>query len=279
MIEIKNVLKIINNNSLKKFSKYNKLYLFTTENLNYLSNFQSKKKALSVCASGDHIINLILFGSIDITAFDINILSKYILYLKLEIIKTFNYETYLDFFIFNPFNYEIFKQINLDKETYLFWNGLYEIFEFDGIKIYNSNLFIKNDKDFYIRNNPYLIKENYNKVKQCILNTKINFINCNILSLINYKSYNLILLSNISDYINNIFSDNSLVNFNDFINKLKNNNEMIIMAYLYDFRIKENYRSCIDNIENIDTYFDNINIYKFISAYNTTQKDAIIVKE
>lgn len=277
MENVKNAINIINNLNNDKFSKYNKIYLFTTENLCYLEKFNGKN-VLSVCGSGDHILNSILYGAENILAFDINNLSQYILYLKIEAVKNLTYHEFIDFFIFKSFDYQIFKKINKNK-TLIFWEELYKYFNYNTEALYNSNLFIKNNENFYIRNNPYLNEINYNILKENILNISINFINCDLLEIKNEKFFDLILLSNISDYLNNIFHNNSLKKFNEFINILKEKNRIIIMSYLYDFRIKNNYRSEIDDINNINKYFNNVKIYYFEGAYDANKQDAIIIKE
>lgn len=277
MENVKNAINVINNLNDNKFSQYNKIYLFTTENLCYLEKFNGKN-VLSVCGSGDHILNSILFGAKNILAFDVNNLSQYILYLKIEAVKMLTYQEFIDFFIFKNFDYQIFKKINTNK-TLTFWEELYKYFDYNTEALYNCNLFIKNNANFYIKNNPYLDKVNYNILKENILNISINFINCDLLKIKNENFFDLILLSNISDYLNNIFFNNSLKEFNEFINTLKKDNQTIIMAYLYDFRIKNNYRSEIDDINNVNKYFDNIKIYYFKGAYDTNKQDAIIIKE
>lgn len=276
---INKVIEIVENKNIKKFSKYNNLYLFTTENLNYLNLFKENKSAITVCGSGDQALNLILLGYKKIIAFDINKFSKYILYLKICAVKNLTYNEYIDFFINKKFDYEIFKKINLESNIFNFWNDVYKYYNFNGEVFYDSSFFIKNDKDFYFRNNLYLNKTNYYLLKENILNIDIEFVNCDILELTKYNGFDIIVLSNISDYLNNIYKDNALCNFNNFINKLKISNKTIIMSYLYDFSAKETYRSEIDDISNINKYFNNIKIYKFNSAYDTNKQDAIIIKE
>ena len=272
--DIKNAINIIESGVTNKFSRYNRIYLFATENINgYLNNINENKNILSICGSGDQAISFMLKNPKNINVFDINVLSKYILFLKISAIKYLDYQSFLDFFIYKKFNYNIFKKINLNQDIFTFWNELYKYFNFDGNKIYD-NLFIKNNEEFYFKNIPYL-NNNYNFIKNNILNIEINFINCNLYDIDKYinTKQNIIYLSNISDYIENI------IEFNNYINSLKNKfNCKIIMSYLYDFSIKNKYINDINNPDFINKHIDNCQLYKFNGAYKKTI-DCILVKE
>lgn len=65
------------------FSKYNKLYLYTTENIKeYMIDDLSEKSVLSVTGSGDHFLNAAYMNASVIDTFDINKLTIYLLKLK-----------------------------------------------------------------------------------------------------------------------------------------------------------------------------------------------------
>ena len=80
--------------------KYNKIYLFTNENISAMTKELSLygTDVLTVCSSGDHIFNFLLEGVSNIETFDINILAEYIFYLKKAAIEVLSYEEFLDFF-------------------------------------------------------------------------------------------------------------------------------------------------------------------------------------
>ena len=64
----------------KSFSKYQKVYCCTNENINgYMNkfNFDNKENALTVMASGDHVFNLACNDILYIDTFDTNILTEY----------------------------------------------------------------------------------------------------------------------------------------------------------------------------------------------------------
>lgn len=273
--DIKAAIKFLDNGTDVKFSKYNPMYLFSTENIyGYIEETKNCKKIVSVCGSGDQAISFVLNKCFKYIVFDMNLLSKYILNLKISAIKSLDYKNFINFFINDKFSHKIFKKIELEEKDLQFWNKLYEHVNFNGQKIYDSQLFIKNNINFYKKNIPYLNENNYNFIKTNILNLDIIFLDCDLYNLYRYinKSIDLIYLSNISDYLNDIKE------FNNYINSLKEKSESkIIMSYLYDFSEKTIYMNNINNPKYIKDNIDNYKLYKFNGAYNSI--DAIIIKE
>ena len=105
----------LNDNSRKRFSKYSKMYIMTTENLNgYYQNFDFKEKSvLTVTSSFDHALNAIFYGAKKVTTFDINRLSYYIANLKLAAVSALTYDEFVEFFLGeNTFNYELYQKIS-----------------------------------------------------------------------------------------------------------------------------------------------------------------------
>lgn len=230
----------------KPFSKRDQLYSFTNENQGEyykLLDFNDKK-VLTVAASADHAFNAILHGAEKVDTFDINRLTSYYVDLKKVIIETKNYQTFMTFFgndyrFIKPFNIYIYKDISdlLMPNSKLFWDTLYSYTTGSDIK---KHLF-KTQNEYIINNmNSYLNEENYYRLQDKISSFKINFIESNILNLdkkVINEGYDLILLSNISDYIEKMFSFNQLVKFRELILKLGetlNENGQIVFAYIYD---------------------------------------------
>ena len=127
-----------------KFSQFNYLYPFTTENINaYLNKFDLKDKSLfTVGSSSDQALNAILCGCNDITLYDVCPFTKVYYYLKMAAIKTLSREEYLKFFchkyyikyIFNnihTFDKNTFSKISeslkdINEEAYYFWSELFK---------------------------------------------------------------------------------------------------------------------------------------------------------
>lgn len=271
-----------------QFSERNQIYPFTTENIrSYLNLFDLKnKKILTVSASGDHAFNSILLGAREIDCFDINRLTRYYMELKKAGIMTLDFKNFVSFFTtnnhqtFNPKTYVKVRE-KLNDDTKLFWDSIYDeviniSFCSPGEFIAYSNLFFSN---CHFRmsavNNLYLSREKYNKVKDVISDVKISYINSNLLDLpkILKSQYDLIMLSNISDYLDQIFLNYPLEEFRDFIindlSKLLGIDGQIILAYVYGYRIQQgNSRSGINN-----PYRRNIAFNNYFSCFELTDSN------
>lgn len=81
------------------YAKYCNVYPWTNEDLGgAFSNFcKPNSRVLTVCSSGDHVLNAILYGSTDITTFDINKFTFYYLDLKMAAMESFDREEFLNF--------------------------------------------------------------------------------------------------------------------------------------------------------------------------------------
>lgn len=253
--DIKQTFKL-DDESRKRFSKYSKMYIMTTENIDgYYKCFDFKnKKVLTPTSSFDHALNAILLGASEVITYDINRLSYYMANLKLAAIKSLSYNEFVEFFLSNQgFNYELYKKISkyLDKEVIIYFNAIYKYFNYNGQSIQNSFLFHHGHKN-QIKDNTYLLNNNYNIVKEKVRNTKVVFINTSILNLSKYinKKFDLIFLSNISDYAKNFFKGDYLKEYFSFIKnditKLLTDNGLIQSAYIYDYGDDKEVRSDIN---------------------------------
>lgn len=228
-----------------KFSNRSFIYTFTNECIkDYLNFFDLKdKKILTVTGSGDHILNMLLAVN-NIDTFDINLYAYYFYVLKKYSLITLELDEYLDFFLDKEINYnkKVFNKIkkNWNNEVYI-----KDFFEYV-FRNYNKNipLFTNNkyqDKEKYIENNTYLDEINYYKLKKNLQNKNVNFINSNFTKLNLTNQYDYIFISNITDYLNNMFDNNSLRSYKKFLYKsiipyLKENGKII--SYLYNGEIK-----------------------------------------
>ena len=202
-----------NNKNLKydndaKFSGFEYAYLFSNEALNnYFNRFKlDNGRVLTVGSSGDQVLYSLLNGAKDVTLVDINPLAKYIFDVKRGIVKTLSFAEVQKYIVEDEdiLSVKVYKKIrnNLNEETKYVLDNLY----LEGFDNYIHKINKKTNgygkKCAYLRN-----EESFNKLKQA-LNSEYNytFIESDIQKL-NGKlkpddKYNLILLSNISDYVN-----------------------------------------------------------------------------
>ena len=266
--------------------KFNSIYLFTTENIKgYMEKIDlTNKKIITVTGSSDHILNAILKGAKKILTFDVNILTKYYMDLKLEAIKKLEFDEFINMFLKETkysFNYEVIKDLDLPKDSKEFW--LKEMSKYEnGLSFRKSNLF--NTKyfniDSKIKQNIYLNKENYDIIKNNLASANITFINCSVEELEIDEKYDYMFLSNISDYLDLIFKDNILLEYKKVIDRFKKKVSHIYMAYIYDIN-KNNFRSDIDNLKLVKELFGNIKIVEVETAlegYGNINDGVIVIE-
>ena len=245
-------------NVFEPFSKYSKGYLWTNENIKeyinkkYISEYNS---ALSVTASGDHLFNLILNNVLNIDTFDTNTLTEYnVLGLKKALIEKFKYNDFLTICELIANN-----MLTLEETTYLIKDLLplmdkkYRKY-WQKISEYNYQLQKNNDeyldlfamlfiniteKNKFIRRNSYLVgKDNYDKFKENMMRANINFYCTNAINILDTfpnQKYDVILLSNILDYITINWNYEQLRKFEDELLFITNNNGKIFLAYLLNY--------------------------------------------
>lgn len=232
------------------FNDYSKLYIMTTENINgFLSRYDLKdKNILTVAGSGDQRLNTYLLGANNVDCFDINPITELHLKLKDTAIKNIGFEKFIYFFDIytNKYNKEydsldprIFREFKdeLDEDAKLFYNYVLN----KSIYLRCRDIYIDFDNDYSVlRNmNNYLELDKYYELRNILNQKKINFIKSDIKDLpdkLEGKKYDMILLSNISDYVHHVYPDKSLENFRNLIEKLKQNLNMfgiIQIGYIY----------------------------------------------
>lgn len=256
----------------EKFNNLSPIYSFTTENISgYFNTLDfSNKSVLTVAGSGDHIINSIYCGSQNVVGFDINYLALIFTELKLVAMEQLKYNEFLEFFLINEKNDIDKNKKSLDYERYYnklrkylsnnakkILDILYGNFNNNGYRLRNSYIFNNKYDNNYLKifSNLYLKSEvEYEKAKEKIKDKEIVLINSNyqdikVNNLPNVENYDIILMSNISDYIKDIYNVNSnyLEEYiKEIICNFKNENNKIVCAYLYNIE-QEKYRSEIDN--------------------------------
>jgi len=299
-IKEKNLKFSLNDIDTNNFNNLSQIYSFTTENIaGYFERLDfSDKNILTVSASGDHIINAFYKGAKQVYGFDINYLALIFTELKLIALQNLEYEEFLQFFMINEQN-----DINKNKNAlhykiytsklrkYLSPNAveildiLYKNFNNSGYELRNSYIFNNkyDNNTVKLNSNLYLKSElNYNVVKEKIKDKEITLINCNYrdiasLGLKSIEKCDIVFMSNISDYIKNIYGIdlNYLEAYvKEIIQNFKHNTNKIVCAYLYDIE-NTNYRSEIDNPIFRQKVFNKLNIIFTEEKFESVIKNCI----
>ncbi len=258
--DIKNAIDIIKNGNGSTMNSYCKIYQNTTENLKaYMPLLEGDyKSALLPTSSGDHLLEAILNGITNVTCFDINHLARYFAELKFAAIKNFSKDEYINFMYKNTLNREMFEFLknSLENDVSIFWKELFAHSDINRIKhnlffsvgLIDKNKKIINGADFYEYSashfTRYMDDDNYNIVQNRLQNTKINYIESDILDLPQTleNSYDLINLTNIYEYVNDKIFDDSAKEFADTVRKLityLNNDGKMLIDYKYECGVKD----------------------------------------
>lgn len=265
--------------------RFSSIYPFTTENISgYLKDLNLKdKKIITVTGSSDHIINAILQGSMDITTFDINPLTKKYMDLKLAAIKCLSLDEFLQVFLYDTtksFDYKIISSLDIPKDSKEFWMQQLSLVNNNGENLRESKLFNRKyfNPESKFWQNLYLSKESYNEVKEKLNSSQIKFINQSLQDLNITEHYDYMFLSNISDYLNLMFDGDCLINYKNLIENLLRKIDNIYFAYLYDIG-NSNPRSEIDDLKKVRSLFKNIDIKIFESALENegNKKDGVLI--
>lgn len=299
------------------FNEYSSIYTFTTENLGgYIKKLNLKnKKVLTVTASLDHMLNLVLNGVKEIDNFDINKNTYYFAGLKMAAMKVLSYDEFLNFFSGcedrraealvhrrlneNPYvlDYNVYKKIKpyLKEDCAYYWDLMYKEFNYNG-KDMEENFCLSGDKRSSIYNNEYLNnEENYNKTRANLESVAANFYATDILQLHNLTSkYDCILCSNIYDYlVSDWYNVISAEDFNTYVNEklsnILNDKGVIALSYQYHYKTKNRLykpalldlfkggKYVLDKREKLDQIcFKKILIPSFIKEYRkNNEKDCL----
>lgn len=233
----------------KMFHTYSMIYRTTNENIShdpYVEALQHNGRVLSITASGDQIINSILYGGQDITGVDISVFPKYFVALKLAALQTLDKDEYLLYILGNdtstpPLSIDLYNKVreNLDSYAKRFWD---KIFNSNSPKeLSSSPLFSYFSPSFktMIANNPYLQDKNYNLVRTRLENAKVLLYDFNLFNIekSDFGDFDLILLSNVLNYMSNNgkWVDDSVKCYRDCFNRLPLRENGIAVAYNFIF--------------------------------------------
>lgn len=254
--------------NIKLNPNYSVLYNFATEDIaSYITSFNSIENYLTVCASGDQVINAIIYGAKNIDTFDINFLSKHALILKLSSIKCLNSNDIVK--LFTTYDPKLLEKVisNTDIMVQQFWESIFKEYRTDIVGEFFGEYKIPENTIYDI--NPYLIPNNLEQLKSLLDSININFIESDLYSLPKFlkNKYDAINLSNIYEYLNFDTQVNfeNAKQFYDFITQqlvpYLNNNGTILLCYLYAFSKKTK------------KHFDELyKTTKFVKLYNSHTK-------
>lgn len=224
------------------------VYVFTNENIaDYLRPIGdlTGKRVLTVAASGDHAFHSYLAGAKTVDTFDINSFQNNIVELKTQMIKHLSYNDFLTFFFDERrfFDTQILEPIS-DKFSKKLISFI-EDYKIHGLKMIRYRAAVGADYKV-LQKIPYLYSaDKYYELREK-LPEKIKFKHCNLLDVHNnfHKKYDLILLSNIFEYMYmnyNLLSQTQHIEryYNDVLSKLSDknlyaNNSQIVFSYMWN---------------------------------------------
>lgn len=204
------ILKTRDVHNIKYSPQYGKVYFKTNEFLEDLfKNVDlNGKDVLTVLGSGDQAFLCYEKGAKSVDVFDINKLAIYYFYLRIWVIEYYDkFYPQLDFN--NNYIFELLKLVSPKTEeeraAYEYWEN------------YIKNYFPKSNGLFYEQNGVFQLSiSDLSNIKKRISSREFNTYNIDISSEIDIdKKYDVIITSNISDYIPKNDS-----NFNNYMNNL-----------------------------------------------------------
>lgn len=288
------------------FSKYQKVYFSTNENIReYLNfvNFKYKKDGLSVLGSGDHIFNLINKGILNIDTFDTNLLTDfYVFGIKAAMVQKYNYKEYLSV-ISKLINYntpsneidEILMDLlpSMDNKYRKFWKEIinfnYQMQKKENTNISLINLLfinIRDVEDIMFKNNYLFNEYEFNKLKNNIFKSNITYKNIDAIDLPKeYRlKYDVILFSNIFDYMYKrfgfLFQYNDIKDFIESLKNMLNKDGFLYLNYVFKYASEVFYRKNL--IQNSTITFEDLKDSQVLKVDSNnkelnTLKDGIII--
>lgn len=226
----------------RTFTDYDTSYIFTTENISGYIPCLEDMDVLSVCSSGDHYFNSVLYGAKRVDLFDINRLTLMLLKLKRCAIINLDRDVFFEYFGVlskkNIFDYNIFCKFSkyLDEDCYEYFNYLYKMCNFSGNYLYYATSVFFTDRSepcTIINSNDYLSPYNYRDLRVLLgkktFDSEFTCCDVNVLRSKVNRTYDAIFLSNIQDYQN---AENYIKTVLDLKALLKPNGKLYF-AYCY----------------------------------------------
>lgn len=216
------------NNSQTCGFGYGSTFVVTNEELgSYYKYFPIKDgKVLTIAASGDHILQAICNGALEVYGFDYNAFAIYMSKLKVGALKALDREDFMGYF-YNYINhfkndrylcvdiYNKFKEC-LDADTRKFWDAMYNRGFFDKK---HMNITVESLKVYNIGEDSYISEDNYYKTKENLKKASIFYYHSSFYNILNKipddVNFDAIFLSNIYDWF---FRMEEVNNYPLFIN-------------------------------------------------------------
>lgn len=215
--DIKKTIEYINTNHpifQFEFQPYSAVFLNANECISdYMKGmFVPQGKALTICGSGDHILNLLCCGFEEIDSFDINKVAYYYFKLKCAWIMQYSYEQFMDFYFDSPKNEnQVFHLDQLDDFSFLD-SDTYQFFSSLKNETISKLCYPVTNSFTIVFDNLYLEIKQYEKLKSILKNGFTHqFFHTDIKNISSYlnKIYDYICLSNVGDYYENtLMNDN-----------------------------------------------------------------------
>lgn len=248
------------NNNSTLFSNFGRVYGMTTENIRgTFAHYDFEgKDILTVCSSGDHILDALLKGANKVDAFDVNALTEYYFYFKKALIEGVSFSEFKEFLIYNLLpigrislkTYEKFRDY-IDISYRDFWDEIINYGLSNNLDLRRLFINCLNSAGNYDSLVNYYSEENYNLLKEKVSSAHINFIHSglNKLSLQLEGPYDYMFLSNIADYVG-VFETKEIA---EKLLPFVNDGGEIAFAYLYDISLKRalNYSSNLFEVDSV----------------------------
>ena len=236
-------------------------YGFSNEDLRYIhaNSCKGRKRALVVAGGGDHSLNLIANGIMEIDTFDINDLTEYYIALKRAMIMKYSFQEFRElvlvmdsqvngyYLLFEPKKFtsndimcdiieEILSAKLMDEKYQEVWRHI--------LDFYNENM---KDKSFLtdtilhrfecgdnvlLFNNYLRSKAKYELLKERLPDAKITFTHSNVTDIADTfkgRMYDMVLLSNTLDYA----PDVDFVEFVQSLDSICNPNAIQFLHYIF----------------------------------------------
>lgn len=288
---------------------FNYIYPMTTENIasyaKYINNFST---VLTVAGSGDQLLNCVYHGAKEITLFDINPITYYLVRLKVAMLTKSRRE-FCNFFIISGADWSLYSPTFFAEKTYLsirdllpsdvkeFWDTYYKWLNEHNCTPQKSELFrhMRYSPQILFDANDYLATDSaYNATVARMSLVKVRFLNCGLAEL-PYTieegvRFNTMLFSNLSDYVKGAFNivdgNEALGKYNAFINDMMKNHlslgGQVFFAYIYEASTGPGWTE-IDKIEDLPKHFDNYQLKTFPAMSrerlnNYSAVDCVLIK-
>ena len=218
-----------------EFSQYSKVYQFTNENLAEIYkgvNFTNYYNALCVLSSGDHALNLLYHGIVNIDTFDYNRLTEYYaLGFKKNAIEVLDYNHFFNLFIDRDDSEHSIENYVIDCMPDKYKNFWQKVLLACKEHYPNPTVFdLCREADFKYGTNLYMTEIGFNTIKTNLKFATINFKHADINDLPQiFGQYDFIELSNIVTWLQTTHDKSSILQLlkDIYDTNLKTEGEMI----------------------------------------------------